>query len=279
MDSTDGHDHVEGAPPDATPPDAPAQAPPLAPPAARTDDGWNGGRVVGLVFASIGGLIGAGLLLGGLALIAVHAFVRDDDGFYTVGESLEARSYAIATDKVDLGAGPADPAPSDALGTIRVSARSTTRKPIFVGIARTQDVERYLRGVGHAKLTGWSGASPDYDYYRGSAPRARPGSLHIWVARSQGPGKRTVDWDSQAGIWSVVIMNSDGSRGVSVHAEVGAQLGWLIWVAVGLAIVGLVLLIVAILLVVHISRRASRASTGHRPNGDLIGAGQGANAD
>jgi hypothetical protein len=44
---------------------------------------WSVGRVVGMVFASLGGLIGLALLLGGIAVIAAYAFGRDDDGYLT----------------------------------------------------------------------------------------------------------------------------------------------------------------------------------------------------
>lgn len=39
---------------------------------------WSAGRVIGMVFASLGGLIGLALLLGGIAVLAAHLFARDD---------------------------------------------------------------------------------------------------------------------------------------------------------------------------------------------------------
>ncbi len=44
------------------------------------------GRVIGMIFASLGGLIGLVLLVGGIALLGPSRFLalaRDDDGYYT----------------------------------------------------------------------------------------------------------------------------------------------------------------------------------------------------
>jgi hypothetical protein len=57
-----------------------------------------------MVFASIGGLIGLALLLGGIAMLAAYAFGRDDDGYFTSDrEQLRSATYAITTEDIDLG--------------------------------------------------------------------------------------------------------------------------------------------------------------------------------
>lgn len=58
------------------------------------------------------------------------------------------------------------------------------------------------------------------------------------------------------GIWSVVVMNASGAPGVSVDADVGVKLDWVIWVGIGLAIVGLLLTATAIVLSLAVARRA-----------------------
>jgi hypothetical protein len=64
-------------------PDQPRATPEPAATPARPGSGWTAGRVIGMVFASIGGLIGLALLLGGIAVIVAYAFGRDSDGYFT----------------------------------------------------------------------------------------------------------------------------------------------------------------------------------------------------
>lgn len=215
--------------------------------------------MVGVIFTSIAGLIGLALLLGGLGLIAAHAFARDGDGFFTTGtERLQSPSYAITTEQIDLGADPADWAPEDLLGTVRVRVESTSERPVFLGIAREIDVNRYLLGVGHAELTDFTDGRPQYDAHPGRAPKKPPSARDFWVAESEGSGEQRLDWDAESGIWSVVVMNADAARGISVDAEVGAKIDWLIWAGVGLTVVGLVLTAAMVALILIIARRASR---------------------
>ena len=50
---------------------------------SRPRPNWTAGRVIGMIVSSIAALVGGLMLLGGLALIAVHGLARDDDGYYT----------------------------------------------------------------------------------------------------------------------------------------------------------------------------------------------------
>jgi hypothetical protein len=212
-----------------------------------------------MVLASLGALIGLALLLGGLALIAAHAFARDDDGYYTTDrERLKSPAYAIATSEIDLGTDPVDWTPEDLLGTVRIRVEGPSGRPTFLGIGRDVDVDRYLRGVRYSELTDFPDGEPRYDLQPGRAPARSPGAENFWVAESQGVGERTLHWEAESGVWSVVVMNANSAPGVSVEADVGAKVDWLIWVGVGLAVVGLVLAAGGVILIVVVGRRASR---------------------
>jgi hypothetical protein len=218
---------------------------------------WTAGRVIGMVFASIGGLIGLTLLLGGIAVMAAYAFGRDDDGYFnTDRKPLESATYAITTEDIDLGADEVDWAPNGILGNVRIQVEG--RKPVFVGIGPDSDVDRYLGGVSHDELVDFHGERPELDLHQGRAPRRPPGRYGFWVAQSEGSGERAVRWDAEFGRWTVVVMNADASRGINVEADAGVKLGWAIWVGLGMLVIGLLMTAGAVIVIVLMSRHRGR---------------------
>jgi hypothetical protein len=233
----------------------PPPAPEVAPGPASDESGRGGaGRTIGLVLSSGLLLFGVLLLIGGLVVIAAHAFVRDNDGFYTSGnELLESDSYAILTEDIDLSDRAADWAPDEFLGDLRFRAEDESGGQVFLGIARTSDLDRYLDGVARAEVTGFEG-TPRYDELPGRAPAGPPDAESFWAAQSQGPGEQTVAWEAESGNWTAVVMNADGARGIAVEADAGVQISWLIWLGIGLAVVGLAVAAGAVALIAHIRR-------------------------
>jgi hypothetical protein len=47
-----------------------------------------------------------------------------------------------------------------------------------------------------------------------------------------------VTWKMREGNWSVVVMNADGSHGIAAYIDLGAELSFLVWVAIGLPLGG-----------------------------------------
>jgi hypothetical protein len=220
---------------------------------------WTAGRVVGMVFTGIGGLIGLALLAGGIAVIAAYAFGRDDDGYFnTDREQLNSASYAITTEDVDLGADELDWAPDKVLGTVRIQVDS--EKPVFVGIGPDEDVGRYLGDVAHAELIDFNGDRPEFNRHGGTAPRSPPRKQGFWVAESEGSGEQAVTWDAEFGRWTAVVMNADAGRGIDVEADAGVKLGWAIWAGLGMLLFGLLMTAGAVIVVLLIGRSASRDS-------------------
>ena len=79
-----------------------------------------------------------------------------------------------------------------------------------------------------------------YESHEGARTPAAPDGQDIWVATTEGAGRRTLDWDVRDGRWSVVVMNADGSRGVDTEISAGAEvafLGTAGWISLGAAMV------------------------------------------
>jgi hypothetical protein len=167
--------------------------------------------MIGIAFASIGGLIGLALVVGGIAVLAAYAFGRDDDGYFNSDrQQLDSATYAIITEDIDLGVDEVDWAPDKILGNIRVQVDSA--KPVFVGIGSDDDVGGYLGGVAHDELVDFDGDDPEFEPHEGRAPRTRPGDQDFWVAASEGSGEQALTWDAEFGRWTAVVMNADAAQ-------------------------------------------------------------------
>jgi hypothetical protein len=226
---------------------------------ARPESNWTAERVIGMVFASIGGLIGLALLLGGITVLALYAFGRDDDGYFTSDrKQLDSPTYAITTEDIDLGVDEADWAPDEILGKVRVQVEG--EKPVFVGIGADGDVDRYLGDVARDELIDFQGGEPELDLRRGRAPRGPPGEQGFWVAQSEGSGEQALTWDAEFGRWTAVVMNADAVRSIDVEADAGVKLGWVVWAGLGMFVVGLLMTVGAVVVILLIGRRASRDS-------------------
>jgi hypothetical protein len=222
----------------------------------RTGSKWTAGRVIAMVFASIGGLIGLLLLAAGIAVMAAY-IERDDGGYFNSDrERLESATYAIATEEIDLRVDELDWAPDELLGKVRVQVRGD--QPLFVGIGPDAEVDRYLTGVEHDELLDFRDGDPQFDLHSGRAPRTPPAEQDFWVAQSEGPGEQALSWDAEFGRWTAVVMSADAARGIDVEARVGVKLDWVIWAGLGLLVVGLLMSAGAVAAIILIGRRADR---------------------
>ncbi len=223
---------------------------------------WTAGRVIALVAGCLVllGSIGVGLAGGGLAL--ADQTLRDDDGFlmsHSVG--LSTSTYALVSTNVTLESDVSSALPRDLLGDVKVSA-DAGRRPTFVGIARTSDVDAYLADVEHTVVSGSRG-HPVYRDHGSGAPIASPATSDIWVAHSSGTGTQELVWPVTTGDWTLVVMNADGSRRVSADVAAGATvpaLDWLVPTLLVAAGLGLVVSIVLLVIALHGPRREAGAS-------------------
>jgi hypothetical protein len=211
-------------------------------------------KVVLLVAGALTALLALGLVVAGGGLAFAQAVARDDDGVYrTPTERFRTDGAALTTSTMDLTT-PALDREDGRFGrwdldvTARVRARSTSERPLFVGIARSDDVARFLDGVAYDAVrdVGFDPFVARYDHHAGSATAPRPGDQDIWVASTVGTGRQELRWDVVDGSWTAVVMHADGSPGVTADVSVGARTDLLLPVTFGLLFGGAAVGIIAL---------------------------------
>jgi len=203
-----------------------------APPPSRPADGL---RVAAVVAGSTLALVAFVLLLAGAGLRWADSH-KDGDGFLTTStERFHTQAYALATDDLDVDShGAGWVVDTESYGKLRLRATSNDGKPVFVGIAPTDAVRRYLGDSAYSRVTDIDAAPfrASYVDHTGSARPGAPGEQGFWAASESGAGRQTLTWDVRHGNWSVVVMNADGSRGVDAGVSAGADvpilstIGW-----------------------------------------------------
>jgi hypothetical protein len=224
-----------------------------AAPAAAAAPPRGAGKIALLVIGSIVALLALAALLAGVAAVVVDQVGRDDDGFLmSPSEDFETSGYAIVSERADVDTDDAQRALDTFLGTVRI--RSESERPVFVGIGPEADVEAYLGGVERSVVTELD-REPRYEDEPGRAPASPPGEQEFWVASVSGAGEQTLEWEPEEGDWRVVAMNADGSRGVETELSIGAELDPLLWIGIGLLVLGAVLAAAAALAITAGARR------------------------
>jgi hypothetical protein len=216
--------------------------------------GWTGGRIVLLVVGSLLALVSLALLAvgGGATWLQTHR----QDGYVNLGSRTVATSgYALASNPLDLGR-----RRWSVLGTLRIRATSQSpARPVFVGIAQSGSVDNYLAGVQYTSADNvFTYSSGNLVTHSGGAPKTPPAATHIWVAQASGVGTQAAVWTAKGGTWRVVVMNATAAPVVNVHTDVSATLPPLPWIAIGLDVGGVLLLIGSVALIIVPIRRATR---------------------
>jgi hypothetical protein len=174
------------------------------------------------------------LVVAGTVALAANAW-RDSNGYFNwPTKTFTSSGYAIAMKTVDISHAPQWVFSEAGLDSVRVKAQSD--RPIFIGIARTADLERYLRGTEHDDVSGltYNPFQASYDHTSGHAPQRAPTKESIWVKSTSGTGNVALAWHPRPGSWRAVLMNADGSRGVTAQLQLGARTSLLWWLGGGL---------------------------------------------
>jgi hypothetical protein len=229
-------------------PAAPATTKPAPPPQAgaaiRQPERWGPGRIIALVAASILALASLGLLAAGTTGIVIDQTQRDASGYLmTSTEPYSTSTHALVSASYRGGTAGDWFINRDLIGTVKLRVNST--RPVFVGIGPENAVNAYLGGVAQARGASLGTPSADFRTYPGGAPSGRPSTQTFWAASSTGTGQQTLTWKPERGNWRIVLMNADGSAGVSSDVSIGARIPHLLTIGIVAAGVGLVLLLIS----------------------------------
>ena len=191
------------------------------------------------------------ILIGGVALAAIFG---TDGRFESGHEQIETPTRGLVSAVADISAD----APIDRGDVaLELELLSASEKPLFVGVGPAADVTAYLAGVNVERVDDFDFAP--FRYRKTELPGERepdpPGDQTFWVAQVEGSGEQHLSWDLRSGTYQVVVMNADGSPVVDVTGSIGVSISWIFPLAVGLLIVGALLLAAGILLIVFGAKR------------------------
>jgi hypothetical protein len=203
-----------------------------------------------LVAGSLLGLIGLGLMASGAYGLWLDTTQRSDGYVMTSSERFSTGGYALATRTLQISSDvPSFLYGRDWLGDVRIHGRSADpNRPLFIGIAREDDLDRYLAGVARSEVVDVNANPfgttyrPSYRSVPGGKPATPPSRATFWVARVAGPGGQSLTWSVKQGRWAVVVMRPDGSRVVAADLAAGAKLPALLWVSIVLLVLGMLIL-------------------------------------
>jgi hypothetical protein len=196
---------------------------------------------------------GSILAMVALVLIAAGGFAlwgeskKGADGYLSTGtERFGTSARALASERLDVDIDSKDwLAGVEDLGDTRLKVASASGERVFAGVAPTRDVTAYLRGVEHTVIADVDSSpfSARHREHHGARAPAPPAEQDLWAAKAEGSGPLELRWTPEPGDWSVVVMNADGSPGVSADVSAGAEIAFLEPLGWSLTGGGLVLLL------------------------------------
>ena len=146
---------------------------------------------------------------------------------------------------------------------VRVRLRATSgdsARPIFIGIARTVDVEAYLDGVAHDVIRDVQLRPFDVQYraVAGTREPTLPADQSFWILSTTGTDTQNIVWEPGDGTWTIVVMNADASRGVVTDIDIGVELRHLWPIVAMVGGFGIVLLGAGVVTIIVVAHRAAR---------------------
>jgi hypothetical protein len=240
-------------------PGPPTDAPPTPTPGPAPGYRHSRGRIAAVITGVVLVLLGLVPLGFGGGLLAIHLTDRHD-GYLTVANAdYRSAGSALTSDPVTLWGNGHLWYQASLLGDVRIVATAPSPDThLFIGIASADAAKTYLSGAHYSTLTHLSGGRDTVVDHPGTTPLAAPMSTPIWTAAITGTGTQTLIWPSRDGVWTLVVMNADGSTPVNAHIDVGVTAPSLAWISATLLGIGTLILAAGILLIVIPMNRAAR---------------------
>lgn len=218
------------------------------------------GKIVLLIVGIIVLVVAIGLIVTGSGVLWANGALTDDEGYLTTKTiRIDKGSYAVVSEPTDIEVGSWWIWDWGDLATFKIEGSSNdSSNNIFMGLADQSDLNSYLRDVNYDEVTDID-INPDRLDYRnrpGNSEPAMPTTQDFWLESVNGPGTQTLAWDMQAGTWSLILMNEDGSAGVDLSVVLGVKIPWLFGTGLGLLIGGIVALPLGTLMIILAARRS-----------------------
>ncbi|WP_436004610.1 DUF4389 domain-containing protein [Knoellia sp. LjRoot47] len=217
--------------------------------------GWGAGSVISVIVGSIAALTSLGLVTGGVAALVADGVARNDDGYVmSRTETFTTSGSAVLFSDLELDTTGASWVPDRVIGDVRITVSpGSSSDPVFFGIGPNRDVAAYLDGASYSVER-----RPGIDQREvaGSADPGAPTAQTFWVASATGGGSQQLTWEPRDGSWSAVLMNSDGSSGVTADVAIGATFPWLTQLGLGLLLGGLLLAVASAAIIILAIRQA-----------------------
>jgi len=205
-------------------------------------------RVFLVILGALSMLLGFGCAVSGFGTFRVV----DSDGYISSGPGeLTTTAAAIVAQTSEIEDRSDDPGFREGKVRVRIRAARSDGGEVFIGIASAEAVEAYLRGSPYevVREIEFDPLAYEGDIVPGGRVPGSPAEAVDWVASASGRGEQELDWQVRSGSHAFVIMNADGSAGVTVEANLAVKLPYVRGFGVALMVAGVLLLTAGLLLI------------------------------
>ncbi len=213
------------------------------------------GRIVLLIVGILFILISIGATFAGSAVIWASRFHKDAEGFHVTDPlRINSGTYAVISDAIEFDEGASQALNWLGLDKIKVEVENDDpSQSVFVGIARSRDIDAYLDDVKHDEITDVEIFDSSFDYQRrtGAMQPEPPGTQDFWLEEAEGRGPQEIVFDIEEGDYTILAMNADASEGVDMEAVFGIKSsGVILLLGIVFTVIGILLLAGGVIMVI-----------------------------